>query len=136
MASWNWPPDFPDDCPPEDAVPANGTFYRITKDDPPNSRDFLSQYHKNRRLAERTISRGRGTQCDTMGISVFANKDDAIKRAKEVPRFGLGNKIASITLSPQSGKMRPKPWDGDSHYTWWPVRNFSPAAIASVETVL
>ena len=37
MVSWNWPADFPDDCPPEDAVPAGGVYYRIVKNDPPQS---------------------------------------------------------------------------------------------------
>ena len=136
MISWKWPPDFPDDCPPEDAFASGETFYRITKDDPPSLRDFVSQYERDAGLARRTILKGRGTLCDTLGISVFANRDDAVKRAKEVRKFQLGNKIARVTLTPSSGKIRPKPWNGDSHHTWWPVKDFDPTSIASVEIVL
>ena len=61
MVSWIWPTDFPTDCPPGDARPTNGTYYHIVKSDPPGPRDFVSQYHKNRRLAENNVNRGYAT---------------------------------------------------------------------------
>ena len=36
-----WPDYFPDDCPPQDAQPATGDVYRLVKQNPPESRDFI-----------------------------------------------------------------------------------------------
>ena len=66
MVSWNWPPDFPEDCPPEDAVPADGVYYRIVNNDPPQSSDFVSVYHLRRERAMREVRRMRRTLCDTL----------------------------------------------------------------------
>ena len=36
-----WPDYFPDDCPPQDAQPATGDVYRVVKQNPPESKDFI-----------------------------------------------------------------------------------------------
>ena len=127
---WNWPADFPPDCPPAAALPANGVYYRIVKTDPPQPADFVSQYHQNRRLANRNIQRGRATQCETMGLSVFANPNDAARRARRYP--SLGNRIARLTLTPDAGTMLPTPRDDDSHHTWWLPAGYNPLGVAII----
>ena len=128
--SWNWPADFPPDCPPPAATPAHGVYYRIVKTDPPGPADFVSQYHQNRRLVNRNIQRGRATQCETMGLSVFANPSDAAYYARVI--LGNGNRIARLTLPAYSGKILPTPRNGDSHHTWWPPEGYNPLGVAIV----
>lgn len=130
MVSYNWPADFPLDCPPGAALPADGVFYRIVNNDPTGLGDFVSQYRQNRRLADRNIRQGNATQCETMGLSVFANKSDAVARARRYP--GIGDRIARLTLAPYSGKIQPTPRDGDSHHTWWLLEGYNPTGIAIV----
>lgn len=131
MVSWNWPPDFPEDCPPEQATPASGTYYRIVRNDPPESSDFVSVYHLNRRRAEIAIKRGERTQCETMGLSVYANRNDAAANAR---RFkNIGDKIARITLRAESGKTLKTDGGYPSHYTWWKEESFE--ASSSVQSV-
>lgn len=43
--SLRWPADFPENCPPEEAYPTNGVYYRVVKTDPPELGDFVSLYH-------------------------------------------------------------------------------------------
>lgn len=130
MLSHNWPPDFPDNCPPASARPAAGVFYRIVKTNPPQPDDFVSQYHQNRRLANSNIQRGRATQCETMGLSIYADINDAIRAARRYPR--LGDKIATLTLLPASGKVIPTPRNGNTHHTWWVVADYRPAATVAI----
>ena len=125
-----WPPGFPEDCPPQEAYPANGVYYRIVKNDPPEPGDFASLYRQNRQLADDRIQSGRATQCQTMGLSVFADGNEAVRRAI---RFHLiGNKIARLTLGPAAGKILPTPTNGDSHHTWWQAVAYDPTDGATV----
>ena len=131
MVSWNWPADFPEDCPPEQAVPANGTYYRIVRNDPPESSDFVSVYHLDRIRASRVIRSGRRTQCETMGLSIYADMNDAVANAR---RFkNIGDKIARITLRAESGKTLKTDGGYPSHYTWWKEESFE--ASSSVQVV-
>ena len=119
---WIWPPDFPDDCPPDQAAPANGTCYRIVKNNPPESSDFISVYHQNRTRAEKEISYGRRNKCETMGLSVFTNKSHAVECAQQYPK--IGDKIATLALTFASGKMTQTGSAFDSHNTWWKAENY------------
>ena len=133
MASWNWPPDFPDDCPPEDAVPANGVYYRIVKTNTPQSSDFVSIRHKDPDRADLAIANGLETPCTTIGISVFEEKDEAVRRARKYRR--LGSMLARVTLTPDTGKIlhTPRPRGGGSHHTWWPVHGLDPVSVSQIE---
>ncbi len=70
------------------------------------------------------------TLCQTMGLSVFADRNDAMSRAIHYP--GLGNFIAQLALEPEAGEILPTPRDGDSHHTWWKYENFDPVDAAVV----
>ena len=125
-----WPADFPEGCPPEAAQPADGVYYYIVKNDPPEPGDFLSLYHRNRKLALRRVRNGIVTECQTMGLSIFINQPDAVARALEYTR--IGDKVAQLTLGADAGKILPTPRDGDSHHTWWRTEDYDPAAAADV----
>ena len=122
LSYWNWPSDFPEDCPPEQASPANGTYYRIVKNDPPEPDDFVSLYRQNRRRAENIVKAGMRSQCEIMGLSVYADIDDAIQCALRYPR--IGDRIASLSLAPESGKVLHTGGAFKSHSTWWKVEEF------------
>lgn len=135
IVSYNWPADFPLDCPPGAALPADGVFYRIVKNDPPRLGDFLSLYHLNRDLAERRIGRG-ATRCETMGLSIYAELGDALAAACQFS--SIGDWIVPLTLEPVAGKILPTPRyhpaapeNGDSHHTWWKNESYEPLANAT-----
>ena len=127
---YNWPADFPPNCPPGAALPADGVFYRIIKSNPPGLDDFLPLYHLNRGLAERRMGRG-ANRCETMGLSIYAELSDAEKAADQFS--SIGDWIAGLTLTPVAGKILPTPRyhpatpeNGDSHHTWWKNENYDP----------
>ena len=71
-----WPADFPEDCPPEEATLANGVYYYIVKNDPPERSAISYRY-----IAETgnygpcDMSKAAiVTECQTMGLSVFADQ--------------------------------------------------------------
>lgn len=127
MISWNWPLDFPENCPPPQASPANGIFYRIVKTDSPELRDFVSVYHENPKRAESAIKSGNRTKCETMGLSVYADKNDAIDCAQRYRK--LGNMIAHLELVPTSGKTAPTYGGWPSHTTWWKAEGHDPVSL-------
>ena len=124
------PDDFPEDCPPEQALPANGAYYRIVKGNPPTSHDFDSAYHQNPSRAEREIERGRRTRCETMGLSVFSDQRHAIQCASQYPR--IGTMISLVTLTNEAGKVLRTGGQFDSHHTWWKSLDFDPITVAQV----
>ena len=128
-----WPADFPDDCPPEEAEPANGVYYCIVKNDPPQPSDFVSLYHRNRRLADRRIKRG-ASQCQTIGLSVYAHENDAVQCARQNTQ--IGDKIALLVLGPDAGKILPTPGGFESHHTWWHPEGYDPTDAATDVTDL
>ena len=125
-----WPADFPEGCPPEAAQSAGGVYYRIVKTDPPEPGDFVSIYYLNRRRANDMIRRGLEAQCTLMGLSVYADANDAVWNARRY--HGLGDKIARLNLGADAGKILPTPRDDNSHCTWWPADGYNPIVIATV----
>ena len=128
MLPLNWPTDLPEDCPPEDSVAANGTYFRIVKSNPPVEADFASVYEINRKRAERQIRLGRRSECETMGLSVYSNIDDAVECARQFP--GLGGIVAELDLSPDSGRTLLTVGGFASHNTWWKPADFNPLPIS------
>ena len=130
LLPYNWPEDFPENCPPEHTPHANGTYYRIVKNDPPEPSDFVSLYHLNRNRAEIEIRRGKRTQCETMGLSVYKERIHATECAQQYPK--LGDMIAHLFLTPPSGKAIQTGRGLDSHNTWWKARGFDPLGSTQV----
>ena len=82
----------------------------------PGPDDFLPMYHLNKKLADFRVSRGTVSWCETMGLSIFTDADEAVNWARRV--FSLGDRIAGLTPGPESGKILPTLRDGNSHHTW------------------
>ncbi len=131
MLVLKWPLDFPGDCPPESSVPANGSYYYIVKHDPPVLADFVPQYHLDRVRALRNIANARATLCETLGFSVFTDRDEVIQVAQRHQK--IGNMIARLDLQPLSGRVDkpPRPFE-TTHHTWWKPDGCDPTAVAVV----
>lgn len=122
MTSVDWPADFPAGCPPEETPNADGTYYRIAKNNPPKPRDFESLYHKDKTRAKNQIRGGKTTKCDTLGLSVYTDMEDAIQCAKRYPN--LGRVIVRLTLIKSPAKAALTKGLFDSHHTLWIPKGF------------
>lgn len=112
-----WFENLPQFCPPSDANPCNGTYYRMAEGNPATSKDFFSQ----RRLQPNKVFKGQGIdECITRAVSLFGDLEDAKKRLK-LPKF-RNAVIASVALNPKDGLM--KKTFRDSHYSWWRSKCF------------
>jgi len=50
-----WPDDFPEQCPPPNATPCSGTYYRFVSNPIDVEKDFVSEFSRSKRLRERLI---------------------------------------------------------------------------------
>jgi hypothetical protein len=105
----NFPDSWPRDCPPEDAVDAEGDVFRIVKNDPPLPEDMAS-YHETGRLP-------KAPPCLRCGLSVFREIQDAMHQRLLLPK--LGRWIAKGTLQVEHGKTKLTRGAQPTHTTWW-----------------
>ena len=113
----DWYEELPELCPPVDAIPCNGRFYRIANGNPASDRDFFSQ----RKLQPNKVFKGLGVdECIARAVSLFSDLDDACRRLK-LPKFRHAN-IVEVELTPKDGVM--KKTFSDSHYSWWRSKSF------------
>ncbi len=105
--SERFPSDFPENCPPADAVRASGPVFRIVSQARYTAEDFRS-YHD--------LGRTDGTPCRRRAISVYPTLHAALHRRNLMPY--LGDAIAEGAFSEGSG--RTKLTDSKSgHVAWW-----------------
>lgn len=122
----DWFEELPPLCPPSDAIPCNGRFYRIAKGNPVDNGDFFSQ----RKLQPNKIFTGKGIdECIARAISLFSDATDASRRLK-LPKFRNAN-VAEVVLLPKDGVM--KKTFSDSHYSWWRSKNFEVSQAKIIE---
>lgn len=131
MGSMSWPSAYPADCPPSASLPANGGYYRVVKNDPPDQGDFVPVYDLDQSRAEKEIREGRRSMCETLGLSIYADWHDAVRCAEQYPK--LGDKIAYLSLSSTAGMVLRTGGGSESHNTWWTPAGFNP--VYSVQTV-
>lgn len=105
-----FPENWPEGCPPGDAVAAHGDVFRVVKTDPPQPGDFRSLWEQGRPIAQK--------ECESAGLSVFQAVRDAAHAALKYPY--LGELVARGTLGTKHGVVKPTPRSGNSHTTWWP----------------
>jgi hypothetical protein len=113
---------FPNGCPPDDSAMANGPFYRLVRNEPPDGSDLLN--HHERKL------RG-GDPCERCGLSIFQRQSDATELYRFFARkhgnqgTRIGHFVAGLALKSEHGKLKPTPRRSppDSHHTWWPFRD-------------
>lgn len=116
-----WPRFYPENCPPEEAEPASGTFYRLVRHNPPQEKDFKSVFEAN---PNQFTDIPKVTRC---GLSIQKELQDSerieqkrLERTKKrAPKF-KNRQIAVGNLNPTHGMIKHTPSHKyKSHYTWW-----------------
>lgn len=114
-------PLLPRGCPPDDAVPSSGDFFRLVgKDVPvggtPGADDWVLPYRK-----AKGPCMGKIDECLCHSHSLFADITDARLVIKLIPAF-RNKLIAKVTLTPNMGRIKHTPREKTpSHYSWWPA---------------
>ena len=120
---YTWPECFPEGVPPEDSVRAGGLVYRIVKNIPPTSDDFLcyrQDYPKKKIPPDVDPEK-------PYGVSLCTTE----KRAKKLKRnfqgreqFGTSYVVKGV-LDPSVGVTEPKA-DRKGHLTYWRAVDTAP----------
>jgi hypothetical protein len=113
MSEEVFPEDWPPGCPPQDAVAAAGTFFRLVHWDPPSAEDFLSPHEKN--------THRKKPPCLRCALSLYGRRDEVEHTMMLYPK--LGDKIAEGVLTPAHGRTKLNPGPPSSHTSWWPYRD-------------
>ena len=125
----DWPADYPENCPPEDAEPASGTVYMLTHS-PFEPRDFLSL---KARMPNKSFNKPM-LECRARGLSVLRDRHDAERLRKRVTRLQSFNGLAVANPTADQGLMKSTPSSlaGDSHHTWWVPPDVNRQAMFSI----
>src|SRR5438094_219145 len=91
-----YPSDWPDGCPPKDAIPASGTVFRVVKTKPARTEDFRTQCE----LGQYPDA----NPCLRRGLSVLDTKEAAYHQRFLFPK--LGRFIAFGDLHPAHGATK------------------------------
>ena len=109
-----FPAEWGPGCPPQDADPASGVVYRVTKSGAPAASDFLSWAEQGKIPKPQTAKK----ICESRGLSVFDDLRDA-RHYLEAFRAS-GDYIARATLMARDGRMQCTPTRRfPRHVTWW-----------------
>lgn len=115
-----WPEYYPSDLvvPPNDAIEASGTFFRLVKCVPPSATCFTSTHEDQPKKYLRCKSQEEREA--VYGTTFWSNKD-SLARIKESLAEAFKDRImASGKLSPAMGKM--KKTLEEHHYTVWLIK--------------
>lgn len=118
----NFPATWPNDCPPQDAVDANGVVFRIVNNDPPIADDLASHFE--------TGKLPNAPPCLRCGLSVFREVRDAVHQKQLLPK--LGRWIAKGTLKSDHGKTKLTTGKQPTHTTWWAYEGISRETLFAV----
>ncbi len=77
------------------------------------------------------VNQNRITKCEIMGLSVYAEKSDAITCSQQNPK--IGTRIAAVALTYLAGKILHTPKKLASHHTWWKPESYNPISASRVE---
>ena len=118
----NFPANWPNDCPPQDAIDADGDVYRIVDNNPPVLAD-LATHLETGRLP-------KALPCMRSGLSVFREIRDAAHQRQLIPK--LGRWIAKGTLKTEQGKTKLTTGKQPTHTTWWAYEGVNRAELFAV----
>lgn len=117
--------ELPEGCPDESIqdIPGTQTFYRSTKNSPPQDIDFIPVWHTSRRVAHQ--------ECLQKGLSVSQELKDIQAVLKQFKKIGkyiycgmIHYKVDGIVKMTPSQK-------NPSHRTWYPYKDTDEKAIFS-----
>ncbi len=123
----DWKESLPAQCPPSDAVPPEGVYFRAVSSN--CSEDDFMPYARLYPTRQYIGSMA----CTARALSIYENQDDCIEATKLPALQKLGQTcIAKITLTSKDGLVI-KGRNNDSHHSWWRTCSFD--LNASVEPV-
>jgi ribosomal protein S27AE len=106
----------PNDCPPDAATSASGTYYRMVKECPPSSTDFKSYLEEGKKIVDER------KKCLACGLSVFKSIYDARHHQNLFPAKNLS--IAEANFKSEDGTTLDTPSrQYPNHATWWPQQD-------------
>lgn len=114
-----FPVNWPADCPPNDAVDAEGIVFRIVKIEPVTADDMASHHETGKLL--------KAPACLRCGLSVFREIQDAFHQRQLIPK--LGKLVAKATLQASHGKTKLTDGKQPTHTTWWPYEGIDRASL-------
>lgn len=110
-----------ENCPPDDAKPANGTVYYLVKHNPPIKKDFEPKALRDPKSVKHVpleVDDPDVWRCETYGISVFTNPKEAL----EIQNYNYFRdwQLAVANLTSICGLIKKTPReDKRSHHTLW-----------------
>lgn len=114
----DWVEALPSQCPPTDAFPPEGVYYRAVSTDCSEG-DFIPYarlYPTRQYIGSRA--------CTARALSIYTNQDDCVKATMLPALQKLGQtSIAKVTLTKKDGLVQ-KGHNIDSHHSWWRTRVF------------
>jgi hypothetical protein len=118
MAGFEYPGDYPLDCPPEPCEPLPGIYYRLIEGPGGCTRDdFLSSKDKGIFPAD--------PECYRRSVSIYKTLSDARRAKKVFPK--LPRHVAELNLPGVHGAVRSTPQPGfESHHDWWIPKDVQP----------
>ncbi|QLH67075.1 hypothetical protein HXV88_11735 [Aeromonas veronii] len=129
MNNKNWPSDFPENCPPEEATVSGDVFYRLVDCIPPTKDDFL-------RSCDEPRNKGRDIKSasdviNVHGLSIFRDERDAWKTKDKYKRPMRNKKLVSGALNADLGVVAQT--YTPSHHTLWLYENAEPEKVINNE---
>ena len=117
----------PEGCPSEEAVLANGDFFRLVNQSPADTSDFLSLAEQNKPCPPTACP------CEWSGISLCRSRAD-IQVVLKLRGRNRNAKIAQGKLSPAMGVTQDTPRPKiPSHVTYWPYATAEPWLVFQIE---
>lgn len=114
-----WSEELPKQCPPNNAIPPNGIYYRILKNKTLCVEDFLS--HK---LLFPTHDYS-DNECIARSLSLDSNYESLVRVFKSIPRLRNTGCIAQINLQTKDGLILETPSQANkNHISWWVSTDF------------
>lgn len=111
----HWPEHFPQECPPDEAMPANCEVYRLTDKQQPKEKDFRAYFVLKPEQEWHNL-------CQACGLSVYTNIEDVLRLKRRVP--GARPKwVAKGVLNDEEGVILNTPNKETSHHSWWTPRD-------------
>jgi hypothetical protein len=120
-----WFEELPPDCPPADATPANGQFYRLGSI-PPEDSDFWS--HR-MRFPDKFF---QVSECQARSVSIFDSINAVEKLQRRYPILAK-KPIFKIDLTPNDG-LSLQTGEDEHHFSWWRSTEFQMTSIKIIDS--
>ncbi len=121
-----WSDDLPDACPPADAQPGEGTYFRLLRGNAPTPRDWVRP-----RDMPKHSGLTNWSLCKASAYSIYRDFSDLDALRAAVP--GMRKWLtAQGELRPDMGVTTPTPVNGNSHTSWWVAVGHDPTPVFSI----